>query len=148
MPAPLQKEGEHRATGHGLLDGIVEHVLSVRPDRTGGIRPDAQIAHGLHAEGFAEAVETDGYTRLQGTATVRIAELSRPRVGVAIAVPGHDIGAPEWVDMPLSEGRFGAGTPGGGDWLAGNFHGPGHEEEWGVFDTTDYLGAFGARRQR
>ena len=48
--------------------------------------------------------------------------------------------------MPLSAGRFTAGRPGGG-WLRGDFHGPDHEEAWGVFDTTDYIGAFGAKRE-
>ncbi len=97
--------------------------------------------------GIAEAVETDDFTRLRGTARVSIADLSQPRVTVAIDVPDHEIGAPDWDAMPLSAGRFTAGTPGRGDWLRGNFHGPGHEEAWGVFDTTDYIGAFGAKRE-
>ena len=75
-----------------------------------------------------------------------IADLSRPRVGVAIDVPGHDIGAPGWADMPLTDGRFTAGTA-GSDYLAGNFHGPNHEEAWDVFDTSGYVGAFGAKRE-
>ena len=95
--------------------------------------------------GIAEAAATGTLTRLQGTATVTIADLSRPRVGVSIDVPGHAIGAPGWADMPLGNGRFTVGTA-GADYLEGNFHGPGHEEAWGVFDTADYLGAFGARR--
>ena len=97
--------------------------------------------------GIAEAVETGTFKRLQGTATVSIADLSRPRAGVAIDVPGHAIGAPGWADMSLSAGGFTAGTPGGGDWLTGNFHGPEHDEAWGIFDTTDYIGAFGAKRE-
>ncbi len=97
--------------------------------------------------GIAEAVETDDFTRLRGTARVSIADLSQPRVAVAIDVPGHTIGAPGWASMTLSAGRFADGTPGGGDWLEGNFHGPDHAEAWGVFDTTDYIGAFGAKRE-
>ena len=97
--------------------------------------------------GVAEAVETGDFTRLQGTATVRIADLSQPRVAVAIAVPDHTISSPEWANMRLSAGRFTAGTRGGGDWLRGDFHGPDHAEAWGVFDTTDYIGAFGAKRE-
>lgn len=96
---------------------------------------------------MAEAVATGAFERLMGTATVSIADLSRPRVGVAIDVPGHDIGAPGWADMALRAGRFGSGTPGSGDWLTGDFHGPSHEEVWGVFDITDYIGAFGANKQ-
>ena len=63
-----------------------------------------------------------------------------------IDVPGHAIGAPRWADMALDEGRFATGSA-GTDWLSGSFHGPGHEEAWGVFDTTGHVGSFGARRQ-
>ena len=95
--------------------------------------------------GIAEASPTGSFERLQGTATVSIADLSQPRVSVAIAVAGHDIDAPGWADMALENGAFSAGTA-GRDYLGGNFHGPGHEEAWGVFDTANYLGAFGAKR--
>ena len=33
------------------------------------------------------------------------------------------------------------------DYLGGAFHGSGHEEAWGVFDTADHVGVFGAKRQ-
>ena len=100
--------------------------------------------------GIVEASPTDptgGFERLTGTATVTIADLSRPRVGVAIDIPGHAVGAPGWSDMPLEDGGFSSGTA-GTDWIGGHFHGPGHEEAWGVFDTADHVGAFGARRTR
>ena len=97
--------------------------------------------------GIAEASPTGGFERLQGTATVTIADLSRPRVGVAIDVPGHDIGAPGWADMALANGSFASGTA-GSDRLAGSFHGLDHGEAWGVFDTASYIGAFGTRRER
>ncbi len=103
-------------------------------------------AGGATWTGIAEASPTGRFERLMGTARVTIADLSRPRVGVAIDVPGHDIGAPGWADMPLTSGSFVAGTA-GIDWLGGNFHGPRHEEAWGVFDTADYLGVFGAKRE-
>jgi len=73
--------------------------------------------------------------------------LSRPRVSVGIAVPGHAIDAPAWADMPLAGGRFAAGTA-GTDYLEGNFHGPQHGETYGVFDTGAYIGVFGAKRDR
>ncbi len=95
--------------------------------------------------GIVEASPAGAFERLQGTVTVTVADLSRPRVGVSVSVPGHSVGAPGWADMPLSTGRFSTGTV-GSDYLAGAFHGPGHEEAWGVFDTTRYLGAFGAKR--
>ena len=103
-------------------------------------------AGGATWRGIAEASPTGRFERLTGTATVRIADLSRPRVSVAIDVPGHDIGAPGWADMPLANGGFSSGIA-GTDWLGGNFHGPAHEEAWGVFDTARHIGAFGARRQ-
>ena len=96
--------------------------------------------------GLAEAARKDTLERLRGTATVTIADLAQPRVGVSIDVPGHAIGAPGWADMALDEGRFASGSA-GTDWLSGSFHGPGHEEAWGVFDTTAHVGSFGARRQ-
>ena len=34
----------------------------------------------------------------------------------------------------------------GTDHLRGTFHGPAHREAWGVFDTTGYIGVFGAKR--
>ena len=80
--------------------------------------------------GIAEAAPKDSFARLRGTATVTIADLSRPRVGVAIDVPGHDIGAPGWADMALDEGRFSTGSV-GSDRLSGGFYGPAHEEAWG-----------------
>lgn len=95
--------------------------------------------------GIAEASPTGTFERLTGTATVTITDLSRPRVGVAIDVPGHDIGTPGWADMPLAGGGFSAGTA-GTDYLEGAFYGPAHEEAWGLFDTTGYVGAFGATR--
>ncbi|MCY4004819.1 MAG: hypothetical protein OXF33_14070 [Rhodospirillales bacterium] len=97
--------------------------------------------------GIAEAARKDAFERLRGTATVTIADLSRPRVGVTIDVPGHAIGAPGWTDMALDEGRFASGSA-GTDWLSGSFHGPGHEEAWGVFDTTGHVGSFGAKREQ
>ena len=97
--------------------------------------------------GIAEASPTGAFERLMGTATLTIADLSRPRVGVAIVVPGHTIGAPGWADMALGNGGFSSGTA-GADRLSGNFHGPAHEEAYGVFDTADYIGAFGAKRTK
>ena len=96
--------------------------------------------------GIAEAVSTATFERFRGTATVTITDLSLPRVGVAIDVPGREIGAPGWADMALTDGRFVSGTA-GADYLGGAFHGPAHEEVWGVFDTEDHIGAFGAKRR-
>ena len=87
------------------------------------------------------------FESLRGTATVTIADLAvpSPTVGVDIHVPNHTINKPGWEDMPLTRGRFSAGAR-GTDWLSGAFHGPAHEEAWGVFDTDEYIGAFGATK--
>lgn len=95
--------------------------------------------------GIVEASPAGAFERLQGTVTLTIADLARPRVGVSVDVAGHDIDRPAWADVPLATGRFSTGTA-GTDYLAGHFHGPGGEEAWGVFDTSGYLGAFGAKR--
>lgn len=97
--------------------------------------------------GVAEAASTGTFERRQGSATVTIADLSRPRVGVEIDVPGFAIGSPAWADMPLVDGWFASGSA-GTDRLEGNFHGPKHEEAYGVFDTGAHVGAFGAKRAR
>ena len=95
--------------------------------------------------GIAEAASTDTFERRSGTATVTIADLSQPRVGVAIDIAGSPIGSAAWSDMLLTYGRFASGTP-GADGLEGNFHGPDHSETYGTFDTDTYVGAFGAKR--
>ena len=95
--------------------------------------------------GVAEAASTGTFERRRGSATVTIADLSRPRVGVEIDVPGFAIDSPAWADMPLAGGGFAAGSA-GADRLEGNFHGPDHGEAYGVFDTGAHVGAFGAKR--
>ena len=92
--------------------------------------------------GTAEAVRLGDFTRREGTASVTIADLSRPSVAVAIDVPGF---TRDWSDIPLANGRYESGRQ-GSDYVAGNFHGPAQEETYGVFDTGTYVGAFGAKR--
>lgn len=65
-----------------------------------------------------------------GTAELRIADLTRPRVDA---------------DIDL-DGGFAKGTA-GSNRIEGRFHGPDHEEAWGTFDTGAYVGAFGAKRE-
>lgn len=94
--------------------------------------------------GIAEAAVTATFERVQGTVEVSIADLSRPRVDVAVDLDGA--GRPlGWTGIQPRDGRFVSGAA-GSDYLAGRFHGPGHEEAWGVFDTGVHVGAFGARR--
>ena len=97
-------------------------------------------------QGPAEAASTRTFVRYEGKATLTIPNLAQPRIGAEIDVAGNDISELAWKDMPLSQGSFTAGTA-GRDYLAGNFHGPQHEEAYGVFDTGAYVGAFGATRR-
>ena len=108
-----------------------------QPRRYGGRDLDRHRRGGREGRLRAAAGDRDGDHRRP---------VGAPRVGVAIEVPGHAIGAPGWADMALDAGRFATGSV-GSDYLAGNFHGPAHEEAWGVFDTADHVGAFGARRK-
>ena len=95
--------------------------------------------------GVSEAVSTRTYERRAGTATVHIPDLSTPRVNVYVDVAGYAIGTSAWDGIPIYRGRYAAGIS-GRDRLVGNFHGPNHEETYGVFDTGAYVGAFGASR--
>ena len=93
--------------------------------------------------GIAEAAAIATSERHQGAATITIADLSRPRVDVDIAIPGHDISAPGWEAMALANGRYASETEGA--YLEGHFLGPDHSETFGVFDTGRYVGVFGAQ---
>ncbi|MYG46348.1 MAG: hypothetical protein F4157_03010 [Synechococcus sp. SB0675_bin_6] len=99
-------------------------------------------------QGIAEAVRTDDLQRLMGTAILRIPDLAVPRLNADITLKDHgtDV-ALQWQAVQLTNGSFQQGTP-GQKHLHGRFHGPGHSEAWGVFDTQHYVGAFGTTRQQ
>ena len=95
--------------------------------------------------GIAEVVALRTFRRQEGSATLTIADLAQPAVTVGIEVGGNPIGKSGWTDLPLSGGRFMFGSA-GDDYLEGSFHGPEHGEAYGVFDTDNFTGAFGATR--
>ena len=95
--------------------------------------------------GIAEAASTRTFQRREGTATLTIADLSQPRVGVDIDINGFAINSSGWADIPLTNGRFATGRV-GSDHLEGQFYGPSHGEAYGVFDTGAFVGGFGAKR--
>lgn len=99
-------------------------------------------------QGIAEAVRTHDFQRLMGTARLHIPDLAVPLLDADITLVdnGRDVTLP-WQDVPLTTGSFQQGVA-GRNHLHGRFHGPGHSEAWGVFDTEDYVGAFGATRQQ
>ncbi len=95
--------------------------------------------------GIAEAASTVTFRRHPGTATLTIADLSRPSVDVDILIAGSSIAAPAWSGMALADGGYASGTA-GTDRIQGDFYGPDHGETYGIFDTDAYVGTFGARR--
>ena len=97
-------------------------------------------------EGIAEAASLRTFERRLGTATLVIADLSDPRVSVDIDVDNFAINPPDGPICRSPTVAFTFGTVADGNYLAGNFHGSGHEEAYGVFDTEAYTGAFGAKR--
>ena len=97
-------------------------------------------------DGIAEAVSTRIFERRSGTARILIPSLDNPRASINIR-SGETLIDPAggWTDRMITDGGFGTGMA-GNDYLEGNFHGSGHEEAYGVFDTDAYTGAFGAIR--
>ena len=126
------------------VDGEFNFATTYSVGESSGTNPSGM--GGATWSGVASAASTDTFERREGTATVTIADLARPRVGVAIDVLGFDIGSTAWADMALDRGRFTTGAN-GSDYIAGQFHGPDHAESYGVFDTGAHLGVFGAKRE-
>lgn len=99
--------------------------------------------------GIAELVALRTFRRQEGTVTLTIPDLSAATATVSVNLrddAGNPIGEPGWTDLPLSNGHFMVGAA-GNDYLEGNFHGENHGEAYGVFDMTNYTGAFGAKRE-
>lgn len=96
--------------------------------------------------GIAEVVALITFRRQEGTVTLTIPDLLAPTVNVDLRNDtGDPIGEAGWTDLPLESGHFMVGTA-GDDYLEGNFHGANHSEAYGVFDTNNFTGAFGAMR--
>ena len=49
-----------------------------------------------------------------------------------------------WTDLAVTHGRFSQGS--GANSINGTFYGNEHEEDGGVFERSNLVGAFGARR--
>ena len=92
--------------------------------------------------------------RQQGTVTLTINDLSRsqPTIDASIVLSGGygNISLPSWASMPLNNGHFfadGGALIDSYNSIEGKFHGPNHEEAYGVFDNGTWLGTFGAKKQ-
>ena len=140
--------------GTGRLSVTSEGVQYSGPYRsahawTGGVESGTNPAGAGSAvwRGIAEATRVRDFQHLPGSAELRIDNLSRPRIDADIELDDGGAGvALRWTGMAPAGGEFGKGTA-GTDRIDGRFHGPGHEEAWGVFDTGAYVGAFGAKRE-
>ena len=148
--------GEHGYAAATLLDGSFRGRLQ-GASFSGEIKAVASAAYGdaigtnptgvgsATWRGVAEGISSRFFDRRTGTATISIPDLSNPRVNAVIEFGGREIGS--WTDISLSRGRYEAGYSGSGNHLVGNFHGPDHEETYGVFDAGNYIGAYGAKRR-
>lgn len=157
--------GEHGMAGLALADGPYAgqidddetvfaipfngHIEAVIPFALGDASGTNPSGTGSATwTGIAEAVSPRTFRRREGTATLKIMDLSlpQPTVSVSIDIDGSPIDKPGWTDMSLAGGRFKFGTA-EADYLEGNFHGKEHSEAYGVFDTDTFTGAFGAKRK-
>ena len=109
------------ATWRGLMVGT-PGTGSGRGDRLQG---DATLTYSLD-------------TRMLGAAFTNIQNIDRLRA--------HSVSAVRFTGVPVdSRGQFQAGTT--GNKIQGGFYGSGHAEATGVFEQSNIVGAFGAKRQ-
>ncbi len=150
--------GEHGAAGLALADGPFSGRASDLIPFSGDMKVVIPFALGDVSgtnprgpgsatwAGIAEVVAVRTFRRQEGLAILTIPDLSQPTVNVGIEVAGNPIGKPGWTDMSLVDGRFVSGAA-GHDYLEGNFYGVDNSEAYGVFDTDNFTGAFGAKRK-
>lgn len=86
--------------------------------------------------------------RIQGEATLTIADFAAPAVDVAFTgIHNLDdrstVADMTWTGIAVTAGAFADTTSGT---IEGRFYGPAHEEVGGVFERNEILGAFGAAR--
>ena len=118
--------------------------VELRFAMAGGIRHPNSLPLSGSASWRGELVALDGNNRLvRGDAYLEIADLRSPRVYAALAPTAYPVLI--W-EMPLRNGRFSQQLS-TGDYIKGEFYGPGAEEAGGVFERHSLIGAFGAKRQ-
>lgn len=149
--------GEHGMAGLILADGdftasasgfpISGKMQAAIPFALGDVSGTNPVGTGSATwTGIADVVAIQTFMRREGVATLTVRNLAMPRVSVGIDLAGNPIGEPSWTDLEIASGGFTVGTL-GSDYLEGNFHGVDHSEAYGVFDTDNYTGSFGAKRQ-
>ena len=127
----------------GAVYGYSEGV-ELRFATAGGIRHPNSLELSGSASWRGEMVALDGNNRLvRGDAYLEIADLRSPRVYAALSPRAYPVLI--WENMPLRNGRF-SQQRSTGDYIKGEFYGPGAEEVGGVFERHSLIGAFGASR--
>ena len=132
---------EHMRMGavYGYSEGI-----ELRFAMAGGIRHPNNLPLSGSASWRGEMVALDGNNRLvRGDAYLEIADLRSPRVYAALSPRAYPVLI--WENMLLRNGRF-SQQRSTGDYIKGEFYGPGAEEAGGVFERHSLIGAFGASR--
>lgn len=128
------------------FDGVLSFALAYAMGDVTGMNPTG--VGSLTWEGVAEVASARTFERRTGTVNVIIADLTQAplRASVNIVdIDGFRVGPAEWSNVEITNGHFTHGAVASQDYLEGNFHGPNHEETYGVFDTGSYTGAFGAK---
>ena len=149
--------GKHGIAAMRIINGPITFLYEGRSYQSDGMAAlaftvgDASNTNprgigGATWNGIANAASLQTFTLREGTATVTMADLSRPFVSVAIDISGDDISGPGWSDMFLFNGRF-SSLGSGSNYVRGDFYGLDHSEAYGVFGTSAYVGSFGAKRQ-
>ena len=139
--------------------GIVDATFSnVSADTSGRFRSTTTLATGdasisaptgvgaARWRGPLEAVTVESYEHRRGTVELAIDDLADPRLAVSLDIAGERVSPAAWHDIPVDGAAFEAGAPESVDHIAGSFHGPAHEEVYGVFETSIHIGAFAASR--
>ena len=100
--------------------------------------------------GAMVGMDTIDILAIGGSATVT-ADFSAANLDIAFTnIHDENLGRRSdirWNDVPMASGGFYAPGLASGDRIEGTFYGPNHSEVGGVFEHSDYVGAFGARRQ-
>ena len=139
--------GVASAAGTDPTSGLdLKAALAISLGDTAGSIPGSGIATW---NGAMVGVDTEEWQAVEGHASIRISNFPNPEVDAHLTqIAEVDGGSPRedmsWRGIPITREGFKSGSS--GDSIQGTFYGPGHEEVGGVFEKSEILGAFGARR--
>ena len=137
-----------------IADGILENTpfnyaysIGDAPERNPVAAGGSGTWSGVMVGADVSATAARG-DRIQGEATLTIADFADPAVDVAFTkIYNLDdrsaLADMNWTGIAVTGGAFAATSSGT---IEGRFYGPDHEEVGGVFERNEVLGAFGAAR--